>query len=300
VLFGRLPWGERWAEVLTNCAHGPVSALIAIVVFSILRADESPHAPIYRHWLASIGVTTLLGTLIEAVQFTIGRDAEIGDIITDLLGAIAGTGLYVYISGRAAQDRLSRAARAAGLLCAVVAIGVIAAPVVTMAAAYVARNVRFPVLMDGDSLLGSYFMTPYWIETQREKLPRLPGAATGPRTGYKVRLGAEDDWGLGLAEALPDWRERNSLIIELLNPAAESLALRVRVYDKAHGLIGRHGFITSATLKPRARTRWQIPLQEIRQAHDTQHINLAEVSGLVLYGPGNGSKEFFVLNIRLE
>lgn len=307
VLFAPVPSGAHWAIVLGDSAHGPVSALIAAIVFQQLsllsRRRRVPRWPVCRwpvwQWTLAIATTTILGILIEFVQSLIGRDAEVMDVITDLLGALVGAGLSVFLASDAPGG--SRTLRRAGLASAMIAGAFIVAPVATMAAAYVARNTRFPVLMDGSAPLGATFLTTFWATATQETLPPQAQPAFPGEKSLKVQIDGQRVWSTALLEVRPDWRSWNTLVVELFNPGDYDVYLRLRVFDRPDGLAVDKGFITRQTLAPRSRTLWKIPLHEMATAAGTQRLDLSHIHGLILF-PAHDSRNspLFLLNMRLE
>ena len=189
VVFGRIPSGAYWALVLSNSAHGPISGLIAALIFFLQNPTQRSTQ---GRWLIAVASTALLGILIELVQRQIGGDAEVKDVVTDLAGALVGAGLAVFFTRDIAHR--GPCVRRAGLVSALVAGTFIAAPIAIMAAAYAARSARFPVLMDGNTLLGAAFITPYWLQPTRERLPADANPILAGEKGFRVRAVEEPAW----------------------------------------------------------------------------------------------------------
>jgi hypothetical protein len=300
ILFGQLPGAGRWVTVLTDSAHAPASAVIAACVFGWRRATVARRS-LLHHWLVCVTLTVMLGVLIEIVQHFIGRDAELDDVIMDALGAIAGTSFGVFATARCepkqAQPWLSTVALTTALLTTVV----VAWPVLVMAKAYVDRDARFPLLMDADAFTGTFFLTPYWIETSREPLPQRFRAGQISDHGYRVLLNSYSDWGLGLLELPPDWSKFTTLTIDVINPKASHLALAVRIFSHPNGLVGRPGFIAYHTTSQAGAFRWRIPLSQLHQSTGKQHVDLSQLRGMVIYGTAeNRAREFYLVNVRVE
>jgi len=296
VLFVPDPFRAQWAGVLADSAHGPVCGIIAAIVF---RLTASPRRSTHRRWLIAVAATTSLGIAIELVQSQIGRDAQFTDVVTDFLGALAGGGLSLFFSTRASG--YSRWRRHAGLISALLASALLVAPVAIMAASYAARNARFPVLMDGNAMLGAAFVTPYWLEHSRETLPPDAKPLFKGEKGLHVRATGQPRWSVALGEVQRDWSPYATLVIELFNPATKSVQLQLRVYDQADGLVTDLGFETRRTLEPHERVSWRIPLQEMRSARAPHPIDVRHVHGLLFFSvTGDPNPDLFVLNMRLE
>jgi len=296
ILFGPKTNGSQWAIVMANSAHGPVSALIAAVVFQLLTLSTS--MSLTRRWAIAIIVTTLLGILIEVIQGIIGRDAEVMDACNDLLGALLGAGLAVLAVG-AAEDRSLRVVSSALAFFAGV---LIAAPVAHMAAAYVARDMRFPVLMDANRSLGDFFVTSYWLHATHEILPADANPIEPGELGLRERDAERLAWSVSVTEVPADWRRWNTLVVELFNAAPTAKPMQLRVYDhRSDGLAMKHGYIDLLTLPPRQRIRWTVSLKNMANAPADKRVDLSRMQGLLLTSSdGERSPDLYVLNMRLE
>jgi hypothetical protein len=300
ILFGQLPGAGRWVRVLTDSAHAPASAVIAACFFSWRRAAATPRS-LMHHWIVSLALTVTLGVLIEIMQYFIGRDAELDDVIMDALGALAGTSICVLATARRGPKQTQPWLSSAALTIALLTTFVVAWPVLVMAKAYVDRDARFPVLMDADAFTGTYFLTPYWIEVSRAPLPAPFRTGQISHHSYRVRLNSDSHWGLALSELPPDWRKFTMLTIDIVNPTASHLALAVRIFSDPHGLVGRPGFIAYHATSQVGAFRWRIPLSQLNQATGKQHVDLSQLRGMVIHGTSeNRAREFYLVKVRVE
>jgi len=286
VLFVDLPFTGLWAVVISDSAHGPVCAGIAAIVFHLLRK------PVVQRWWMAIAATTLLGVVIELVQGAIGRDAEVIDVVTDLLGAIAGTGLCV-----AFAQNSSRALIRSGIAATLVAIAVLSVPVFSMIGAYIVRGMQFPILMDGNATFGTAFVTSFWTDPQQEPLP--PAAdpnIPGERALHVRAMPPQLWWSIALGELEErDWRRWHTLAIEVFNPRAQVVPFHVRVFDQPDGLANDNGFKLHTRLEPGVRSTVKLSLQDM---HD---LDLSHVYGMILFtASGDQDDDLYLLNIRLE
>jgi len=296
ILFGQNSDSTQWAIVMANSAHGPVSALIAAVVFQLLTLSTS--MTLTRRWAIAIVATTLLGILIEIIQGFIGRDAEVIDACNDLLGALLGAGLAVLAVGAAKDRRLRVVSSALAFIAGVL----IAVPVVHMAAAYIARDMRFPVLMDANRPLGDFFVTSFWLHATREILPADANPIEPGERGLWERDAERLAWSVAVTEVPADWRRWNTLVVELFNPAPVGKPMQLRIFDdRSDGLATRDGYIDLITLPPRRRIRWTVSLHDIATAPADRRIDLSRVRGLLLTSSADErSPDLYVLNMRLE
>jgi len=299
VLFGRLPGDALWAGPVMDAAHGPVFALIALIVLQLRKRSAGAGDGRFRPWpgggpdlayecVLAFAVTALLGALIEVLQRFVDRDSSVADIATDCLGAVCGIGIHLFLSGAVPADR-GRASAAApagvrhshdaehsglavpqrrvlrwgALAAACAAMGIVLAPPVAAGLAYALRDARFPVLMDADTFLGDYFVRLFDVEGVRALLPpawRTPEHAPERRHGLRIDMDPAGRWGVALYEPLADWRGKRALRLELINPGDQPLKLRVRLFDRHHRTNRRYGYLHWLEIPPATRVLESIAL----------------------------------------
>lgn len=297
VLFGRLPFGTQWALVLANSAHGPVFAVIAAIILSFKHNRKSP-TNLPNDCTVTFAAAVLLGIAIELLQASIGRDGEVSDVATDALGALTGMAILVFVQYR---DDCATLFCKALFLSGVAAFALVEAPVVEVAAAYYAKQRRYPILMDAGAMLGTYFVTAYDdIKAQRMPLPKSIDAQQAA-VGLRIRPGKIFPWGLGLSETTPDWSGRHYFAIQLANSTDSPQRLKLRIYDAHDPRNWQYSFYASLVLEPHSNAVHRISLADIRSATGEQHIDLREVSGVVLYGKNyEDAPEFYLIRMWLE
>lgn len=296
VLFGRLPSGTQWSLVLANSAHGPVFTVIAATILSFKHKRKNP-ALLPGDCAVTFAAAVLLGIAIEWLQALIGRDSEVRDVATDALGALTGMAIFVFVQYRG--DRATLFCKAL-FLSGVAAFAVVEAPVVEVAAAYYAKQRRFPLLMDAGSVLGTYFITAYdAIKAERTLLPESNTAQEA--VGLRIRPGKLFPWGLGLSETAPDWSGRRYLAIQLANATDSPQRLTLRIYDAHNPRNHQHSFYAALVLQPHSNAVHRISLADIRSDTGEQPIDLRAVSGVVLYGKTyEDAPEFYLVKMWLE
>lgn len=297
IVFGNIPSEAEWAPVVANAAHGPVSAILSMIVMSGLR-DWSTNPSLRSRAVGSVIGVILLGILVELVQGAIGHDAELRDVLTDAIGALAGACFYSAVALRHSQRRDGfRRALASAVLFSVI----LAAPVLIMLAAYVATDLRSPVLVDANQPLGMYFMGAHWITPRVEPLPERWQASTGKHAGYHVMLDNKEHWGLSLRQFHSDWRAWQWLSIEIVNPTDSVLQLNLRVFDRDDGLSNRIGWKAPLTIRPQSQLSTRLNIPAMHASGGDHAIDIKNVQGLVIAAePNNVAQEFYVLKISLQ
>lgn len=297
VLFGRLPFGTQWSLVLANSAHGPVFAVIAATILSFKHKRKTP-ATLPSDCAATFAAAILLGIAIELLQTLIGRDSEVRDVATDALGALTGMAIFVFVRYRGERATLFCKTL---FVSGAAAFAVVEAPVVEVAAAYYAKERRFPILMDARAMLGTYFVTAYnGIKAERAPLPESINEQKAA-VGLRIRPGKIFPWGLGLSETAPDWNGYRYFAIQLANATDSPQRLTLRIYDMHHPRNRQYSFYAPLVLEPHSNALHRISLEDIRGATGKQQIDLRAIAGVVLYGKAyEDAPEFNLVRMWLE
>lgn len=298
VLVGRIPSHARWAFILGNAAHGPVFAVVAA---SILGLRRTPAQVGLKQCLTAFVLALGLGIAVEIVQSFIGRDAELKDVVTDALGAAAGIFLWVACAELRRTPR-SKPRIVYASLAFSIAILVITAPLIQAGAAYIAKDRRFPILVDAHALLGMYFVTAYdGITAEISPLPDDLRSDDHTKLGLRVRPGVLFPWGLGLSETVADWQAKSFVVIRLANAADTPLKLQIRIYDEHHADNRRFGYYLPTEAPPYGVLTQRIPLAMLGAAGGERHVDLSAVTGIVFYGMRpEDARDFYLLKIWLE
>lgn len=287
-LLASLPQSTHLWRLLHDAAHAPVFAALALVLLSLGEGQgfRRPVPGFLRAFLLAVA----LGALTELVQIPIGRDASWGDLGRDVAGALAGLGVAAWL-GRAPKGTESWR-RAAGV-AAIVAVLVVAAPVAWALAAYQERNGQWPVLADFDSRLDLFFVSG--AAYARHERTEWQG-----RPVLRVELGEGPYPGVSFDEPVADWRGYHALVVELVNPGSEPLALTIRVHDRWHDQSYDDRWNQAFSLPPGPH-RLEFPLAKIAVAPRSRRLDLSAVSGVVLFaGAGSGGRSFIVRRLLLE
>jgi hypothetical protein len=285
LLFAPLPIAPTYfGSTIEDAGHSPLFFLVTLGVIFTLRGD--PRFAGARLYAIAGLIGAGAGFLSEVIQRPLHRDASWEDVAADAVGAVLALAVYAMFERRSPLRRRHRVA-AALLACACVAIYV--APIVRMARAYVHRNGEFPVLADFHSRIELYWTVS--IGVNRE----IVGDA------LVVDLIAEVFPGVSFHEPVPDWRGYKTLLIDVENPAAESLKLGVRVHDRKHRNAFNDRFNRRFELAPAERRTLSIPLEDIRHGPRDRLMDMAHISDITLFRVAHGgSRKLLVYSLRLE
>lgn len=298
VIFFGLPGLTAWQRVIQDFAHGPVFALLAVLVALALRQRWSAgRQPGLAHYALALLVTLALGVFSEFAQgwYNPAREPSVGDVGRDLLGGLVGLSLL------ALRDRrIFGGPQVAPLVVGTAAAVILLAPPSQAAAAYALRAANFPELVRFRFPLDLYFLEARGSSIRRLSLPeRWSGGRSVPALAVKLE---REKWpGVALVEPASDWRGFSVLTLDLVNPGDQPLELTLRILDRAHDWRFEDRYNGRLLLPPRSRELYRIPLEEIASAPERRRMDLAQIADLLLFQTGGAEGgEFYLARIALE
>lgn len=256
-----VPGNTLWAEAANNSAHGPMFAAVAWLALGLVRTVRAaragggaPGSTVLGEYALALGVTAALGLATEIIQYLGRRDAALGDLMFDVLGAVAALLVRASIDPAVvgALGKVGCASRRVGLLmAAAVTVLILAAPGAVTAAAYAQRSDRFPVLLRAESSLDLYFVRS---RRSRLRLARCLTEGSDPAArGLWIESVEPHRSGMLLLETLPDWTGYTRLAVDVENPSDVPVPLLVEV-GAEEGAEGRRDRAAHRFVVP-ARTR---------------------------------------------
>jgi len=207
-----IPGFGRLARGFQNALHGPWFAVVTWCLQSFwtqVFRREADLVAIATGWLLAL----LVAVLSETLQVFQARDAQLDDVIWNMLGASAALAIW------AARAGLLR--RGVGLGVALVLLTLSSAPLIRALALIGYQRNLSPILVRFDRPAAAW-------------LYRTNSAAVLTDGVLEVRL-AETRWpGITLPEPLADWRGYQALVIELEPAQAVELSVSVRLRGRDH------------------------------------------------------------------
>ena len=259
-------YASRSFKALWNLGHlfaFFVWTLLALQTFSRLAAVRRP-----LRLLVCIFAALALGMMIEYLQVSLGRQAEVADVINDVLGGVLAFIVHTGIRRRTALMPLIAWLFAVCLLI----VWHNRTGIIHFYDDLLARQ-QFPVLLD--------FSTP-------TAFTRINGDAVAglvhnnKGTGLKLLHGTGLYSGFALNYFPRDWRGYGSLQIRIVNPENRTLDLTCRIHDIAHS-DGEEEysdrFNRSFRIVPGSNTI-TITLDDVAEAPAGRRLDLARVGGL--------------------
>lgn len=290
LLFMRLPVVPTYAgRTIENAGHMPLFFLITLAVLHVLREWR----PFKNGRLPSVWLYVIAGLagagagfLSEVIQRPLKRDASWEDVYADAIGALCALAVYALFDRAVAFRRWRRlVAGIVVLVCATIYL----TPIVNMARAYVHRNSQFPVLADFHSPVELFWTVSFGVRREI-----VDGA-------LDIDFVADEFPGLSFHEPVPDWHAYQTLIIDLANPAEESLTLGIRVHEIGHGREYADRYNRHFEIAAGERKVLRIAIEDIRNGPRNHPMNMERVSDITLFRIKNsGSRKLRLYGMRLE
>jgi hypothetical protein len=298
LLFVSLPGQGLWYDVSLNASHGPIFAVVAVLLLMM-------HAPAARAagtaYVDAFFVAVGLGILIEILQTLVHRPGQSFDVMTDAAGAAAGLGLWALLArhGRVAP-RQRVGAPGWPLAVALLGITVVAWPPLQAARAYAHRAAQYPTIAQFREPRDLTFVTTDGAGVDIVELPAPWSQRAGERA---LRLGFDAGHApaVQIVEPSPDWRGYSVVAVDLTNASATEVHLTFRILDAQHDWSHEDRMNLPLALAPRTRTTVRVALSEVRGAPASRPMDLARIANVMLFGtPSAVPGELYVSRLWLE
>lgn len=298
VLFATLPSRPKILEVLNNLAHAPVFGALALIIRQLKPCHRSPRTRTMEYGIVFLLVVGI-GVLVEIIQYFIGRDAELGDVGTDTLGAGCALGIAAAFDRqwRPAHPPSRIAAATFGLFCGFWAL----LPLSQAVVAYIDRLAAFPVIARFSSWRDLYFISSPTAHLSLQPLPE-PWAQPGDHLSVRVDFTGGTWPGVSHDEPQPDWRGFSTLVVDVTNPAEAPLPLQVRVHDATHDQRREDRFNREFIISPATREHLRIALAEIAAGPTKRTLDMRRIAGIVVFASLKAAPNgcFYLNQIWLE
>jgi hypothetical protein len=299
LLFVSLPGQGLWHEVALDASHGPIFAVVAVLLL-LAQPPEARTEPlaIVHAFFVAVG----LGILIEILQTVANRPGSPFDVMTDAAGAAAGLAGWTLLQRRRRAVDAGRPFRPSGwaLVVALAGVTLIVWPPLQAARAYAHRATEFPTLAGFHSRLDLSFVTADGLDVGIVDLPEPWARAAGERA---LRLGfdAQHAPAVQIVEPSPDWRRHSVVAADLTNPGDDEVHLTLRIHDATHDWSHADRLNLPLVLAPRTRTTVRVALSEVRAAPASRKMDLGRVANVMIFGrPAEPPGEIFVSRLWLE
>ncbi|MDZ7859090.1 MAG: VanZ family protein [Candidatus Krumholzibacteriota bacterium] len=251
-------------------------AVLFILFTYILYRDWKKFADkaLISQWVLVLSFTALLAAATEGIQYFVGRQFDLLDILRDLSGSAIGMLLLGKVSAGG-----KKAGRLMGVLLITILAIITARPfLVSIADEYIAAR-QFPVLAN--------FETPFEIGRWRAdgEISISGNISRGGDSSLKIEFTTKTYSPVTMKYSLGKWEEYDTLKFSFCNPDTADLKVACRVHDNKHI---KHGnayldrFNRSFILKGGWNT-FAIPVCDLRNAPSTRKMNLNRIEEISFF-----------------
>ena len=264
-----------------NVGHGPLYAVFAFLFAETLFRSRLQFERV-RSLILAFTVSMVVGVLQESIQFFMPRDADLLDVLNNMLGTLAGLGLWSAWRERSGGLRIRH--RIAAALVAVLFMAVVITPAILLGFNERERDRALPVVF----LPGSDWTDAYKLD----HLSTLEPALVPEGTAFGGSTDPVYHWSLlpnvwpraGMHEVTPDWRSYKRLVTEWYLAGTEEVELGFRVNDRTHNNLAQDRYEVRRRLQP-GYQRLEFSLADIRRAPEGRELDLGAVVGVFFYLP---------------
>lgn len=268
ILLGtNLPGEFRLMYALQDSGHFLIFTLLTLLVLWLYGNNLN------RSIWPLMSFALLFGITIEAVQYPIGRDPSLYDILMDLLGIAAGGVLYCGFLKRSFSSHLSI------LIVTLLALVAFSQPIY-WSLAYQVRIDQFPRLINPDNFFSRALIEGNGGgEIRHIDLPQdaLIPADSNINSCVYVSL-AESPWpGVDMQEPEPDWRGYGYFELAIYSDQVADLPLTLRIHDQGHNRHYEDRYNRRLLVHP-GYNHFILPMHEIEHAPSGRSMDLANIS----------------------
>jgi hypothetical protein len=296
LVLGRPPSDAYGWRTLFELGHVPLFGVAALLMLRVFRVLHGPAAPDRTVFLLASLATAVLSLAAEAAQvMQPGRDANLGDALNNLTGALSFIAIAAALRPGLWQ-KLGRDGPVAArlvLVGAVLVLGLTSLPLLNVAWSYGHRAAAFPVLAD----LTRRWQKPFLSVGRSELAVVRAPAGWSEKTGSNVaRLTFLDaPWpGFTVREPYPDWSGYETLRFQVWSDMDSPVEIVLRVddtrRDRPHSDRFNGSFIVTPGLNDFA-----VPLATIASGPRDRTLDLADIRQFILFSrrPGEPFELYF-------
>jgi len=307
LLVVRVPGQGVWHEVLLNAVHGPIFALVAVLLLVLIERKVPARRAAFA---TAFLLAAALGILIEVLQSFANRPGSMFDVLTDVAGAAAGLAIWAQFTAQSPDAiQLNRSATlprkrppAAWLPIAIALAGItfIAWAPLQAARAYAHRAAVFPSIAEFRGAQDLVFLSIDGAEVAIDPLPKPWGQGPNDR-GLRVAYDARHSPAVQVMEPVRDWRGYSVIAVDITNPATSELRLTFRILDARHDWSHEDRLNLPLVIPPGTRTTVRVALGAVESAPARRRMDMSRIANVMLFGTTSSQPaEFYVSRIWLE
>jgi VanZ family protein len=302
VIFVELPSNSLFWQEAQNSGHILVFGLLSLVALFTLRSiswfEKHNHTWSY---LGAIILSLLTGIMVEFIQLSVGRDAEIIDVLNDGVGVFSFLGLYAFIDPALKTFRSKGGRR---LILGISGISLLLplislSPFINLTISYYQRDSDFPKLINFSKRWPLAFISTQDATLQIAEVPEQWQLAGQEHLGIITLYSAQYP-GFALKEPVSDWSTFSYLTFSIFSDTIQPVKLSLRINDKQHNQKYEDRYNTSLVIE-QGKNLFRISLNDIRNGPTDRKLDLHAIDKLVLFAADLDTPlQFYIGNFQLE
>lgn len=302
VIFVELPSNSIFWQEAQNSGHILVFGVLSLVALITLRSISWFEKHNYAwSYLGAIILTLLAGIIVEYIQLSVGRDAELIDVLNDGVGIFSFLGLYAFIDPALNTFRSKEGRRLIfgifGLSSLLLLIGL--SPVINLTLSYYQRDRDFPILIDFSKHWPLAFISTQDASLQIAEVPEQWLNTEQKHLGIVTLYSAQYP-GFALKEPVSDWSSYAYLKFSIFSDTIQPIKLSLRINDKQHNQEYNDRYNTSLLIE-QGKNQFRISLDDIRNGPTDRKLDLHAIDKVVLFASDLDTPlQFYVGNFQLE
>lgn len=244
----------------------------------------------WRQWLLVTIIAIVLGGAIEWVQFYVGRNANVDDVLHNVFG------VWLGLFWGQKPSRLIWLLRFVCTLLITPALWL----VVDSALADLSMRHQFPRL---NSFESRYELQQLQANNGQVKIHQAQLVHTHGMNAAQITLGTRPYSGVSLLGNYGDWSGYSALVMDLYNPDDEALELVVRISDFQHNR-GDNKYNDRFNRRIILLHGWNhihIPLEEVRTAPHGRFMQMNAIGNVTIFAAQlSEPRVFYWDNIKLQ
>jgi len=302
MIFVQLPFDTRIMKEFQNTGHTIASGILAGVVLTLIKnIDLNKKLTIKLHYIVAIVIAMLCGIFVEIFQLVIGRDAEVKDVVRNMIGVISIIGVYASFDKNLIEILGKKKYSARRITILIISIFLLLSgmvPLYNLSIAYFQRNKAFPVLLDFQSGWSRYF---YSLNKTLLVDLRLEDIIQNSKNIYKKRvvfLPGEYS-GINYQEPVSDWSEWSYITFYIYIKNEPQMFIGLRINDKNHNNFYEDRYNKKIILNKGANIV-RISLLDIKNSPKNRKMDMTSIQSMILFSMHRDQKEIIMSNIILE
>jgi len=279
----RLPDIIIW-RYISNASHIPIFGIAALLILWITR--DLPAFNRFRpitHYLISLVCSVNLALFSEIIQILGPRDADIGDLVRDIIGIVVFLGIYATFDSKLNNSIKKPKIYNNNLIRIILPVIIIIPliPGIKGSLSYFHRSRQFPAINSFDSNL----------ERQYMEISNADVDFVNPPPGFKTRAHKKvceivfhpaQYPGIKILEPEPDWSLYQTLKLDVYSETDSDIVLAIAIADRSHNHEFNDRYTQTFTIKTGI-NEISISLEDIKKAPKNREINIKEIASILIF-----------------